>query len=173
MNNEIRFSQSNNSSIGVSNKKETPDDHTKRQIEASSPKRKNIFFILLLLIIIAGGAFYFFNYRQEANNFSEKQKDVYYAFFLTNGQVYFGRVLEEDKKEIIVQDVHYLTSSNSGQFNTEASAPGSNGLELVKMGNEIHGPENIIYINKDHLVLYEKLREDSGVVVSIKNSSQN
>jgi hypothetical protein len=38
---------------------------------------------------------------------------------------------------------------------------------LVKLGNELHGPTDELYINPNQVVFYEFLRDDSKVVESI------
>ena len=41
-------------------------------------------------------------------------------------------------------------------------------LSLVKLGNELHGPEDAMYINMDHVLFTEELKEDSRVVDAVK-----
>ena len=40
-------------------------------------------------------------------------------------------------------------------------------LDLVKLGQEIHGPEDVMNINVDHIVFWEKLKDSSPVVQAI------
>ncbi|OGJ01293.1 hypothetical protein A3G98_01560 [Candidatus Nomurabacteria bacterium RIFCSPLOWO2_12_FULL_37_8] len=92
---------------------------------------------------------------------------VYSAVFLSNGQVYFGKIEENNSKEIILNNVFYLQNSdNSG---TAGQSIQGSKFTLIKLGNELHGPTDELFINKQNVLFYEYLRTDSQVVQSIKN----
>lgn len=101
--------------------------------------------------------------------FGEKN-ETYSAVFLANGQVYFGLVEKNNDKEIVLSNVFYIQvndpSTGSGQAK---DALGQASFNLVKLGNELHGPTDELFINRSQVVFYEKLRDDSKVVESIKN----
>ena len=42
-------------------------------------------------------------------------------------------------------------------------------LVLIKFGTELHGPEDRMVINRDHILFWEDLKPDSTVVRSITN----
>ncbi|MBU2575853.1 hypothetical protein KKF64_02080, partial [Patescibacteria group bacterium] len=42
-------------------------------------------------------------------------------------------------------------------------------LSLVKLGNELHGPTDSMFINRDHVLFVEDLKDDSNVVQAIDN----
>jgi hypothetical protein len=41
------------------------------------------------------------------------------------------------------------------------------GLSLVKLGNELHGPKDEMTINKAHIIFVEDLKADGKVVTAI------
>jgi len=90
----------------------------------------------------------------------------YHAVFLTNGQVYFGRVTSRDSFEVVLENIYYLQSDKQmiaqGLDNQKE-------LKLIKLGNELHGPEDMMYINRDQVLFIEPLKEDSKVVKAIKD----
>ena len=91
----------------------------------------------------------------------------YKAVFLTNGQVYFGR-LEENRKDqfIVMTDVYYLQVQEA---TGEQAAAGQGGqTSLVRLGTEMHGPEGAMEVNRDHILFIETLRTDSSVVQAIQ-----
>jgi hypothetical protein len=45
-------------------------------------------------------------------------------------------------------------------------------LSLVKLGGELHGPTDKVYVNRDHVLMIEDLRTDSNVVKTIESSKQ-
>ncbi len=92
-------------------------------------------------------------------------RERYSAVFLTNGQVYFGKMRSVSKSEIVLENVYYL------QANADGTTPSSQNLgssfRLVKLGNELHGPTDELFVNRSQVVFYEYLRDDSKVVESI------
>jgi hypothetical protein len=46
---------------------------------------------------------------------------------------------------------------------------GSRQFQLIKLGNELHGPTDKMYINRSQVLFYEQLRKDSQVVVNIES----
>jgi len=86
----------------------------------------------------------------------------YQAVFLTNGQVYFGTVQSKTKDEVFLSDIYYL------QSNKNSAGESNDDVNLVKLGNELHGPENSMLINRNHVVFIENLRDDSKVVKAIQ-----
>ena len=91
-------------------------------------------------------------------------KDKWQAVFLTNGQVYFGHLEEENRAYIILKDAYYLRVAQQLQ----PPEQGSPQINLVKLGDEIHGPEDVMHIPKSQISFWENLREDSQVVRIIK-----
>ncbi|PIU57084.1 MAG: hypothetical protein COS89_05260 [Deltaproteobacteria bacterium CG07_land_8_20_14_0_80_38_7] len=96
-------------------------------------------------------------------------EEEYSAVFLSNGQVYFGRVGETANRnytELI--DIYYLQAYNPPlqQAANEQSATQPE-LSLVKLGNELHGPQDRMEINNDHIVFIEHLKTNGKVVEAI------
>jgi len=92
------------------------------------------------------------------------------AVFLSNGRSYFGKIVKEDAGFITLDDVYYLqvkqvpSSVEGEEFQYQPF--------LMRIGDEIHGPENFMKINKDHILFIEKLKASSSVVVSIEKEEQ-
>ena len=101
----------------------------------------------------------------------ESQKPSgYQAMFMTNGQVYFGKISSMEKEFVTITDIYYL---QVGPQQGSASQPGQpaqqaqQSISLVKLGNELHGPVDEMHINKTQLLFYEDLKEDGQVVKAI------
>lgn len=86
------------------------------------------------------------------------------AVFLTNGQVYFGKVTKVTKYELVLDDIYYLSS---GGKNAGYHAGSQKREVLVKLGDEIHGPQDRMTIGRAHVLFSEFLKEDSEIVKSI------
>ena len=120
--------------------------------------------ILVIIVVVAG---YFIMQQTALSGF----KKDYQAVFLTNGQVYFGQVMSENSAEVVVQDIYYLQVTRPLQQTEEGEQqPNPQGeLSLVKLGNELHGPTDSMFINRDHVLFIEDLKDDSNVVQAILN----
>lgn len=119
----------------------------------------------------------------------------YVAVFLSNKQVYFGRLNHPESDFPTLSDVFYLRVTQTLAPGTAGSAEDvsvvknnkdakdkiatpaasqqlKNQLTLIKLGNEIHGPTDSIRINRDQIVFVETLKDDSKVVKAINDYRQ-
>jgi hypothetical protein len=100
------------------------------------------------------------------------------AVFLTNGQVYFGKVSNPTGEYLTLKDIFYLQvtqpplqgSTPQDQAATQQQQPQ---ISLVKLGNELHGPVDEMHINRDQILFYEDLKEDGQVVKAIRDYKAN
>ncbi len=92
------------------------------------------------------------------------RSDAYRGVFLANGQVYFGKQEGRSWRSITLSDVYYFQIRPSS-----TSTLRLDDLSLIKLGNEVHGPEDEIEINWDQVLFVERLRNDSPVVEAIGN----
>ncbi|HLD27866.1 MAG TPA: hypothetical protein VJB39_03370 [Patescibacteria group bacterium] len=88
------------------------------------------------------------------------------AVFLSNGQVYFGKIAKKNSETVVLREVYYLQVTQQLQPTPEDQSPQQN-LSLVKLGNELHGPRDEMRINRDHVIFTEDLKSDSRVVDAI------
>ena len=121
-------------------------------------QNKIIVAVVILVVILAGWI-----WSGGAGLMSSSGSD-YQAVFLTNDQVYFGKVGKSLGDQVLLTDIYYLQVSQPLQ----PSSPEPN-VNLVKLGNELHGPADIMRINRDHILFIEDLKPDSKVVEAIKN----
>lgn len=137
-------------------------------------KKKGGFFrwlivlIIVLLIIVAG---LFVVSKVTGWNVlgidTGKTSGEWQAVFLSNGQVYFGQVINENAETVVLEDIYYLQVTRALQP-AEGSTEQQNELSLVKLGNELHGPEDQMQINRAHILFIENLKEEGKVVRAIQ-----
>lgn len=89
------------------------------------------------------------------------ERSGYYAVFLANGQAYFGNIAKEDDRQLVLKNIYYI------QKNPDAGQSAGD-VTLLKLGNEIHGPEDMMEINKDHILFIEQLKPDGKVAKAIQ-----
>lgn len=100
------------------------------------------------------------------------KSDQYQAVFLSNGQVYFGKITNITRDLFVLQEIFYLQvdqqiQPDQEQENNEESEPQ---IRLTKLGQELHGPEDQMFISSNEVVFWENLKDDSQVVRGIKQS---
>ena len=96
----------------------------------------------------------------------------YSAVFLTNGQVYFGKVYGRTAETVDLRNIYYLQVNQQVQPEQKASpsaAPTPQPqVSLVKLGNELHGPNDRMQISTNQVLFTESLKNDSKVVDAIR-----
>lgn len=98
-----------------------------------------------------------------------KTENSYQAVFLDNGQVYFGKLKTFNRDFISLTDVYYLKAGRIRQGEAGGAFSGENQIiDLVKLGAELHAPEDQIIINKAHILYYEALGENGEVMNLIR-----
>jgi len=93
--------------------------------------------------------------------------DKYQAVFLTNNQVYFGKLSSVKSAYPVLRDIYYLRVTQALQPK-DPNAPQQQ-INLVKLGGELHGPEDEMRINKTQILFVEDLKADSQVVTAIND----
>jgi len=134
------------------------------------PRRKLWFMCAVLLIIVVigmGWSWWLFG-RNTFNEDANINKNEFQAIFLTNGQVYFGKLSNLNHKYVTITDVYYLQvqSNTSLQGASSSSSPNSQ-VSLVKLGNELHGPQDEMYIATDQMLFWENLKPSGKVTQAI------
>jgi hypothetical protein len=87
----------------------------------------------------------------------------YQAVFLTNNQVYFGKLSKVDSQYPVLRDVYYLQVNQALQPKGDTTT----NINLVKLGGELHGPKDEMVINREHILFFEDLKDDSQIVAAI------
>lgn len=144
----------------------------------NQPGKKKLKWLLLVisLVIILLGLAVVFGAKLKDLKMNLAVKSEYQAVFLTNGQVYFGK-LDFESGWIALSDIYYLqvsedlqpASSGDSSTNTTPNATqDQQRIQLVKLGAELHGPEDEMFIAKDKILFWENMKDDSKVMQSIK-----
>lgn len=156
-----------NREVAPSHFRDEPKYEEPRGSDKSGKFKPILFWFLGILVLLASifGAWRFYESKQTFK-LNDPNASPYYAVFLVNGQVYFGRPLRETRKEFVLTDVYYLQLS--GKAGELAAGPeGEQRFALVKLGQEVHGPTDVLFINRQNILFYEQLSKESKVVESI------
>lgn len=128
----------------------------------------SIYFVVILAIYIASilSMFVFGGTKSLPEDISSNWN----AVFLSDGQVYFGHLEDENRNFTKLSDVYYLKYGNKLQQDVSGNDNSSQNINLVKLGGEVHGPNGVMYIAKDKILFIENLKETSTVVQTISKS---
>lgn len=145
-----------------------------------SPSSKMPWIILIVVVVAIVVLGFLFRDKLFTNKAATNvvKSSGYEAVFLTNGQVYFGKLSDANKEYATLKDIFYLQViqqpglQSSGQTTT-AEANTQSQISLVKLGNELHGPVDEMHISKSQILFYEDLKEDGQVAKAIKDYKAN
>lgn len=127
-----------------------------------------VILVALIALLIFGG-----------NGDSNKETDLintekYQAVFLDSqdGQVYFGKLVVFNEDMYALTDIFYVRVEQPIQPEGANQQQQAN-ISLAKLGNELHGPEDAMYIRRDKVLYWENLKDDGQVVSAIKEFDAN
>ena len=132
--------------------------------ESLAPKKRSSSstWIIVILILVLIGLGWWWS-KGMGGGLSGGTTDGYQAVFLTNNQVYFGKLATASGDYVTLKDIFYLQVGQPLQ----PSQPNSN-VNLVKLGGELHGPTDQMKINREHILFIEDLKSDSQVMKGIE-----
>lgn len=90
------------------------------------------------------------------------------AVFLddTANPVYFGKLTETNANYLSLAHVYYVSGSPAPGTKVVATV---DNMKLVKLGSEIHGPKDYMYIPQGKVQFIENLKSSSKIVKAIKS----
>ena len=129
-----------------------------------------IFGVVVVLLLVLG--FLFRDRLGVILNRNNAELSDYQAVFLTNGQVYFGKISQTRDTYVVFRDIYYLQVNKQLQPADTQTASQSQ-LSLIKLGNELHGPDDLMHINRDQILFFEDLKSDGRVAQAITEYQKN
>ncbi len=150
------------------------NEHKVTPVGEHQPKKKQSQVKLLaigiaaVLLIIASAGISYLAFRSTSTE-AHIDNNKYQAVFFTNGQVYFGKLNTLADGYMKLKDIYYLQTKATDSTNPQETASDTESdVELIKLGSEIHGPEDEMIISKDQVLFFENLTDTGKVTQSIK-----
>jgi hypothetical protein len=91
-------------------------------------------------------------------------KSGFQAVFLKSGQVYFGKITKITTTQLTLENIYYLRV-NSGSTMDLDNLPQD--TSLVKLGCELHGPDDKMFIERKEVEFWENIKKDGEVTKAI------
>lgn len=130
--------------------------------------------IILLVIVVLGGGYYLLTNKNAidlggSKSSEEKKNDnKYQAVFLTNGQVYFGKLKDDGGNYVKLTDIYYLQAKDQNVQPKDAAAADQSNLTLIKLGKELHAPADEMNISRQQVLFWENINDDGKVMQAIQ-----
>ncbi len=118
--------------------------------------------IVVVVALLAAAALYYFMLRPGL-----MIGKGYQAVFLTNGQVYFGKLQSIDGTYVKMSNVYYIQGKATGA--DPQAAADTNAVELIKLTSAVHGPKDEVIINNSQISFFENL-DDEGQAAKLMAS---
>ncbi len=140
-----------------------------------------IILAVIILLVIVGAVLFrdkLFPSQDGGKDGGAKTEETlsgYQAVFLTNGQVYFGKLSDMSASYATLSDIYYLqvTQPPLQGSQPEGQQQAQPQLSLVKLGQELHGPVDEMKINRDQILFFEDIKEDGRVMQAIREYQKN
>ena len=126
-----------------------------------------LFSVTLLVVAVIG---FIMNYRQNDESRYVATNKMQ-AVFLNGGQVYFGKIRALNNKYVGLTDIYYLRVNQ--QVQPKQGEQAAQDISLVKLGCELHGPQDQMLINRDQVVFWENLEADGKVAKAVESYKQS
>lgn len=128
----------------------------------------NSLVLVIVVVFVAWLAFTIVN-KNSNNSFLSPNPDLYQAVFLANGEVYFGHITEKSEEALILEDIYYIKVTQGLQQLSPEGVPveAPQQLNLIKLGEELHGPEDKMYIPINSVIYWENISADGQVATAI------
>lgn len=158
--------RSNSAPAGAPAPHRAPNSSPKRGKKLMNVMKWSSVFLLVsgTVLVVALVAMIGFSKTQEQSKYVNK--DQYQAVFLNGGQVYFGKITSLNDRYIAMGNIYYLRVNQAVQP-TSNDKDASNDVSLVKLGCELHGPQDQMVINTDQVVFWENLKSDGQVAKAV------
>ena len=122
--------------------------------------------LALAVILLSGWVLY------RSSTAATIDEGKYQAVFFTNGQVYFGKLKQVNATYFKLTDVFYIQAQEADAETADSENPqktsdASTDIRLIKLGSEVHGPDDEMIISKDQVLFFENLKKDGKVSDSI------
>lgn len=147
-------------------------------VGGKKPKRKfsigKVIFVVfsILLAVVLVSSIVLLATGQKGATAAQIKTNQYQAIFLNSadGQVYFGKLSVLNRDYYKLTDIYYVRVQ---QVQPDKNQTAQSNISLAKLGNEIHGPEDVMFVNKDSVMFWENLKEDGQVVKAIREYQKN
>ena len=143
----------------------------------SSDKKSNkgllwtIVVILAVLVAVVVGWVIWSNSKNAATGIDSSK---YQAVFMSNGQIYFGKLSDFNDSSFKITSIYYPQAQSTDETSTSKTdvSNSQSNIQLFRVTDGVHGPEDEMVITKSQILYYENLKSDSKVTQLIEQNNK-
>jgi hypothetical protein len=132
--------------------------------------RRHYFGVGLVAVFIAGCLAAALWYQRR--NDQTILHDRYQMVDLLSGQIYFGKLQNDDGRYLTLKDVYTVQSQPASSSTSGAATDTTSQSKILKVSQQVYGPDDTMAIRADQVQFWQNLRTDSKVVKAIESSPQ-
>lgn len=147
------------------------DNHT--EYRKPSGGKKVLWVILVTILVATICAVVWFVLQKDNKSIAGQEIDPskYQTVFFVNGQEYFGNLEIIDSNYVKLTNVFYVRSNSETETPVEGDEDGqvvegagtASNSQLIKLGDEINGPEDAMIINRDQVLFFVNMKPNAQV----------
>lgn len=150
---------------GASTASRTTSANTKKTKKPSKLFRWGAIGLLFAIVILVSAVIVSIALTDNKGQGQYVDENNMQAVFLNGGQVYFGNISSITGSYTTMGNIYYLRVNQ--QVQPDGSAAQGGDVSLVKLGCELHGPQDQMVINNDQVVFWENLKSDGQVAKAV------
>lgn len=126
--------------------------------------------IAIILVLALAGVGGWLLWSRSQNMDSAINKDEYQAVFLTNGQVYLGKLASYNSTYFQLTDAFIVATPTTAKPATTAAdaSANSNDTQLVKITSGVLAPHDAMFVVRSQVLYYENLQPNGKAAKLIK-----
>ncbi len=137
--------------------------------ETSRSRYLVLALIALAAIVVLAGAGFMYSSSTQPAGVTGVDGSRYQAVFMNNGQVYFGKLTAADADTLRLTEIYYVNVTQKIQPEEAPAEDEAVEPQLIKLGEELHGPDDEMFIDRDQVSFWENLKDEGKVVQAIKS----
>ncbi len=149
-----------------------------RRAEHDTPDKKSnkglLWTIVIILAVLVLGVIGWAIWSNSKNASTGIDSSKYQAVFMSNGQIYFGKLSDFNDASFKITSIYYpqaQTTDETDTKKTDVQSSQSN-IQLFRVTDGVHGPEDQMIITKSQILYYENLKSDSKVTQLIEQNQK-
>lgn len=145
---------------------------SERDTSGKGSNKGLLWTITIILIIIALGVVGWFLWSQSKKAATGIDSSRYQAVFMSNGQIYFGKLTAFNDESFKITTVYYPQAQETGEEAESTTTNQQSSIQLFPITDGVHGPEDAMIIMKSQILYYENLSADSKVTQLIEQNKR-
>ena len=91
--------------------------------------------------------------------------DGYQVVYLASGQAYFGKLQNTTGEYLLLRRAYTTQNQTGAEDNAQPQT------SLIKLSEQVYGPQDSISLKSDQVVFWQNLKDDSKVAQAIRNAN--